>query len=282
MFDAAQTLAALEAKRALFHTADDDTQQVLNALYQSQQDWNHRSSSDITAAVGGIRWPGALPTCEQDVRPPVIPFDHTWDNHQQARQWARSILTGVSTFAADGSQISASHDLSIPVGVVQIGWFENRHADDGLGVYDKGLEVEILAPTELTSTETSFSDAEIEWRRLRGEVAQIERFMHAHAGSSNALAFFDGSFIASFIQNMPVHRQAAYVQQIEHLLHVSETTQVPLIGYIDASRAYDLSSLFAHLGGLDDPGRISDAALLAPSLLQWGSRSRIYVCARDD
>jgi hypothetical protein len=37
------------------------------------------------------------------------------------------MLDPTKTIAVDGSQILPSNELSIPVGVEQIAWFENRH-----------------------------------------------------------------------------------------------------------------------------------------------------------
>jgi len=280
MLDPLQIQQGLAAKRDLFHTEQAERRQELTTLYQTLGHWNYRSAAELMAAVANIDWPGVWPTAEQDRRPPVIPFDHQWENHRQARHWARSVLEGVTTFAADGSQISATRDISIPVGVVQVGWFENRHCQSG--AYDKGLSVEVLAPPELTGTESGFADSEIEWRRFQGEAAQAERFMTAQAGSDQALAFFDSSFILSFIQHMPLPRQQAYVAQVERLLSVSEASGVPLVGYVDASYADDLGSLLARLAGQGERAGLSDAALLGSALQAWGSRSRLYRCARSD
>lgn len=283
MLNTAKILAALEQKRALFHQVDPIIQARLVTLQQALLDWNHRSSAELGAAVADIAWPGALPTLEHDTQPLVIPFEPQWANHHQARQWALTILKNVTTFAADGSQISATRDLSIPVGLIQIGWFENRHQHTHSGSFEKDVQVEVLAPSELAGSESGLADSEVEWRRFQGEAAQVERFMQAYAHHpDHVLAFFDGSLIISFVQHMPPQRQKDYLDQIKHLLNVSEVTQVPLLAFVDASYADDVGSLFAYLGGLGDRAPIRDAELFRPFMKGWGSRTRLYRCARAD
>ena len=64
--------------------------------------------------------------------------------------WVRQTLSGVTTFAVDGSQIFPSKDISIPVALVQIGWFENPHDDTGF--YEKDIDVDVMTPSELKAS----------------------------------------------------------------------------------------------------------------------------------
>jgi hypothetical protein len=94
---------------------------------------------------------GARPTSEQESGPFVGTFDSAWLHHRDARDWAADTLAGVTTFAADGSQIFPSGDMSIPVGLIQVGWFENPH--DQHGSYTKDVQVDVLTPAELPEYE---------------------------------------------------------------------------------------------------------------------------------
>lgn len=278
-----KVVEALQDKRQLFQAAQASLQSAYTELASALTQFEGCSQQDLEVMLKDIAWPGARPTIEQDLQPSVISFGQSWVHHQEARAWAMDILRGVSTFAADGSQISPQKDISIPVGMVQIGWFENDHVDDGQGLYIKDVAVEILAPDELSGNESNFADQEVEWRRFRGEASQAIRFMQAHASDpTHALAFVDGSLIVSFVGQFSPERQVDYITTMEELLHVSEVTRVPLIGYVDTSYANDLVSMVEYLSNLSQRVRISDPALFSPSLTGWGDRTRLYACARDD
>ena len=102
-------VAALEQKRDRFRNAERISKANLEALNEALLSFENRSQADIEAAIAGMAWPGARPTAEQDAHPLILPFAHSWANHEQARQWALDTLRGVTTFAADGSQISSSN-----------------------------------------------------------------------------------------------------------------------------------------------------------------------------
>lgn len=274
-------IRALESKKVQFHLAQEDSLQSLGLLDSIFQEVAKLSKLELGEKLSGMAWPGARPTSEQDDQPFIIPFGHSWDNHQQARAWAKEVLTDVATFCADGSQISLGHDINVPVGVVQIGWFENHHVNSPQGSYCKDTLVEVLSPADLSGDESGFADLEVEWRRFRGELEQAKRFMLSQAGKK-ALAMVDGSLVISFISQLRPERQESYIQAVEQLLAVSKETQVPMVGFIDSSYATDLVSML--LNARSEPGRarISDAGFLSQHMKHWGDRSRIYECARDD
>src|SRR6478609_8162508 len=86
---------------------------------------------------------GAIPSGEITGRSFAIRFDTSWENHEQARRWASSVLEKRVTFAADGSQIYAGKETVVPIAAVQIGWFENPH--DGGSVYEKNSRFKLLS-----------------------------------------------------------------------------------------------------------------------------------------
>jgi hypothetical protein len=284
MLDPKRVLAALEAKRDQFSDAIVLRRQELAALSHALEAFRSMSRAEVEAQLAGITCPGARPTVEHDRYDGlVVPFAYDWANHRQAREWALGVLQDVPTLAVDGSQITPSKDISIPVGVVQVGWFENHHSADG--TYTKDLLVEVLPPDELAEDEgqvSGFPDWKINWRRFELEVTRLAEYMKEHVGSDpRPVCFFDGSLVISFVQHMRPERQQLYVDAIVHLLHVSEETGVPLIGYVDTSYANDLTAMLTHLADATFIGRVSDAAMLRP-MMKWGDRTRVHICARDD
>ncbi len=252
----------------------EDMQRVQDALAVLER----MPLAELEARIARVGRPGARPTPEQDELPLVLRFGTPLDDHRRAREWARDRLAGVTTFAADGSQIFPSKDMSIPVGLVQVGWFENRH--DAEGTYVKDVQVDVLAPQELSqSFEEGHAEREIEWRRFYGEVLRTRVFMEQHAGE-RALAFFDGSLILSFVDGMRESRQRQYIDQVRNLIAYSEKTGVPVVGFVDSTQAADLTSLLGYAAGYDGR-RIGDAVALR-SRMGWGDRARLFVCSRDD
>lgn len=287
MFDANKTLAALEARRVGFTEAEAVSRQDLAVLDKALTDMETLSGAELEARLPASR-AGARPTAEYDAHPNlVVPFAHRWQNHRQARDWAADILRDVTTIAADGSQITPSKDLSVPVGVVQVGWFENTHSSEA--TYIKDIQVEILTPAELVGADpedddaSTFPDWRINMRRFNLEIERLLTFMEAKANTQpKPLAFFDGSFIISFAQHMQSHRQKQYSDSVMQLLETSERTGVPVVGYIDTSYATDVIDMITHVTGLQLSGRVSDGAMLRRRNMQWGGRSPVFICDRND
>ena len=284
MLHQGKIIAALKAKQTRFTESEQTRQENLDVLTQALETLATLSLPQVESRLAGIPWPGARPTAEHErYGDIVISFAESWSNHRQAREWALDVLHGVPTFAADGSQISPARDISIPVAVVQVGWFENRHQDDG--TYVKDIAVEVLAPDELAEDEreeSGFPDWHVNWRRFEMEVERLVTYMQANAGAEPPpLCFFDGSLVVSFVQHMHPERQRLYVDAVVRLLDTSERTRVPLVGYVDTSYANDLTAMLAHMAGLSLGGRVSDAGLLRPRM-QWGDRTQVYICARED
>jgi hypothetical protein len=287
MFDANKTLAALEARRSGFTEAEAVSLEDLAVLDQALNEIESLSGAEIEARLPASR-AGARPTAEYDAHPSlVVPFAHRWQNHRQARAWAADVLRDVTTIATDGSQITPSKDLSVPVGVVQVGWFENTHSAEAK--YVKDIQVEILTPAELVGVDpedddsSTFPDWRINMRRFTLEVERLLASMEAKANTHpRSLAFFDGSFVISFAQHMQSHRQKQYSDAVIQLLETSERTGVPVVGYIDTSYATDMVEMIKQVTGLQLTGRVSDGAMLRRRRMQWGDRSPVFVCDRKD
>ncbi len=186
---------------------------------------------------------GAMPTKELDLyKSLVIPFEQTFHNHQGAREWAKEILEGIPTFAVDGSQLLPSKEFSVPVAVVQIGWFLNPHTPKK--PYEKNLKIEILSPDELFesgSENNLFHEQSISLKRYEMETGRLERLFKEEEGKyPKAYAFFDGSLVISFAETLMQQYRDRYLEAAKNLLNTSLETENPLIGYIDTSMARDL------------------------------------------
>jgi hypothetical protein len=284
MFYRGKAIAALEAKAERFAGYDLELNDALAIYEEALAEISGLSQAAIEARLAGAPWPGARPTVEHDLYPDVvIPFERQWTNHQQARDWAMSVLAGVPTIAVDGSQITPGKELSIPVGAVQIGWFVNPHAEDA--AYIKDIAFEVLAPDELADEgeETfGFPDWRVNAQRFVGECEKLEEMMAAYQDAAvKPVCFFDGSLIVSFVQHMLPERQKRYVEAVTGLLDASERYRVPVVGFIDTSYANDLLAMLNVLTGRDSRQRIGDGAVLRPKM-NWGDRTTAWICARED
>jgi len=284
MLHTEKIMAALVAKRDYFIRAEEKRLENQEILNQALERVAQLSLAKVESNLAGIQWPGARPTLEHEQYDQItIPFAHHWSNHRQARRWALEVLEGVPTFAVDGSQIYPNNEISIPVGVVQVGWFENPHQANGS--YVKNIAVEVLTPNEMSNEsvwQTAFPDWQINWRRFEMEAARLVEYMEANAENEpKPLCFFDEPLIISFAQHMHRDRQQLYMKAVTQLLQRSERTRVPLVGYVNKSDAFDLTTMLTHVLGLSRRHRVSDAELLR-SHMKWGDRTQVYICARDD
>ena len=279
-----KVIEALETKRDTFRNYQTEQREGRD-LYEKALDLLSRlSREEIATRSAEVPLPGARPTAEHDTHDGVIvPFEHRWSNHEEARVWARRTVRGTPAFAVDGSQITPSQDISIPVGAVQIGWFDNPHLPGGK--YVKDVRFEVIAPDELSedrSEATEFPDWRVNLRRFELECEVLADYIRRSANRApKPLCFYDGSLVISFAAQMRPERQGRYVDSIIRLLDASTETGVPLVGYVDFSRARDLLRLLGILMKSGGGPRLSDAVLLNPHM-SWGDRCQAYLCARDD
>ncbi len=283
-----KVVAALEAKKDRFAGYQVELRDTLERYREALERLPALSRAEIETRFDEEErlWPGALPTDEQDrLHDTLVSMGQGWTSHEEARTWAREILLNTPTFAVDGSQISPSRDFSVPIGAVQVGWFENPHIPGGQ--YVKDLAFEVLAPGELAEEAddnggSEFPDWHVNLRRFQMECRAVVEYIQAHASLEPApLCFFDGSLVVSFAQHMRPNLRRAYVDAVTAMLRASQTSRVPLVGYIDTSFARDLVTMLTPLFRLPSAPRLSDGVLLRPRM-QWGDRCQVYLCARDD
>ncbi len=287
-----RVIAALEAKADRFAGYELSAADALKAYRTALDELRRMSRSEIEERLAGIPSPGARPTGEHDRHGVLVPFDEAWESHEEARAWAKDVLLGLPTAAVDGSQITPSKEISVPLGAVQIGWFVNPHDPDE--PYVKDITFEVLAPDELAGDESGqgerrgvgdppgFPDRHVNRRRFVGECRRLTALMEeAGDGETKPVCFFDGSLVISFVQHMDPALQREYVGAVTRLLATSEACGVPLVGYVDGSYATDLAAMLGHVAEIEGQHAISDGGLLREEM-GWGDRSAAYVCARDD
>ncbi|MEN9225377.1 MAG: DNA double-strand break repair nuclease NurA, partial [Thermostichus sp. DRC_bins_24] len=135
------------------------------------------SMLQIAEKIAPFAFPGALPTAEWDTyRNWKLPFHHEWTNYEESCEWVKPIIRNIPTFAVDGSQIYPSKDLSIPVALIQIGWYENHHCAEGF--YQKDIQVDVLTPQDLGSSSSGEPKERIvNLRRFQMETARLAEYI---------------------------------------------------------------------------------------------------------
>jgi len=286
-------LQQLQSKRDQFVAFEDSFQDEAGRYLDALDRMSMLPGSELTRRLATVKTPGALPTAEFDSTAGLrVEFPHKWKNHQEAREWAFDALLDHPTFAVDGSQIRPDDDFSIPVAAVQVAWFENRHTVDGR--YVKDARFEVLTPEDLTvefGDDRVISEQQVNLRRFELEIESLcasmrklsepgEKLSSAGGDAAKlAVAFFDSSLVISFADRLQGEAQERHVRAMLELLRSSEKTGVPVVGYVDGSRARDLVNMVASLFKLNDAEKIHDAWLVA-SRLTWGARTPMFVCAR--
>lgn len=210
----------------------------------------------------------------------VITNPHDWKNREDSLVWVKEQLSGVTTFAVDGSQIFPSKDVSLPVALIQIGWFENPHTVEG--EYTKDIALDVLTPEDLqVNHQGEPVDRRVNIRRFEMEVDRLIGYMQTCPHPERTLVFFDGSLVVTFADAFDPESQAAYVNAMVKLLTTSQQYRVPLVGFIDTSYARDITTLLQHYDAeIKAVEAIHDAQVLK-RLMNWGDRTPLLQCDRE-
>jgi hypothetical protein len=276
-----QILSLLDQKREDFTAFDKTALQELQLYLAALAKMSQQRDRTILDSLHGLKDCGARPLEPLgDIRDWIISSDLVWQNREESLAWVRDQITGISTFAVDGSQIYPSKDFSIPVALVQIGWYENSHLPSG--EYEKDIDLDVLTPNDLRVGRGDLADRRVNLRRFEMETDRIIQYLEERSGSEASLAFFDGSLMASFAEAFDEETQNFYVKCIRRLLQASEDYRVPVVGYVDTSTARDLTEMLQRLCNLPEGKAIHDAQLLNRSKqkMQWGDRTPLFVCQR--
>lgn len=278
----AQILSLLKQKRADFELFDKTALEALQRYRVALTEASQESGEELLERLSlhSVYDRGAEPLEPLGACPNwLLPCHLNWQNREQSLAWVRDRLTGIATFAVDGSQIYPSKDFSIPVALVQVGWYENFHLPSGH--YEKDIEVDIMTPAELKVNNSSDPvDRRVNMRRFEMETNRLIRYMEDREGCEQCLAFFDGSLIVTFTEAFDEETRNFYVDCMVRLLQASQTFRVPLVGYIDTSYARDLTVMLQRLFELPEVPSIHDAPLIARGM-QWGDRTPLFRCRRS-
>ena len=279
-----KVIDALQDKRTNFEEYQAGQRSEFDLRRQLLDRFLRMTAAEVTARIAerGQAWPGALPTPELDQAVDLcVPFASRWRNHQEARAWALTILAGKPVAAVDGSQIPPSKEISVPVGAVQIGWYINYHVAGGR--YEKDVAFTVLAPDELGEEEGGeFPDWRVNQQRFVGECTQLAALMTRFAAAgARPLCFFDGSFIISFAGQIRPARAEPYLKTVRALLAHAQALAMPLVGFVDSSGSRDVVMLVNTVAGPPHMS-LTDGALFAPLLPNWGDRTPFFICARND
>lgn len=277
-----QIVSALDQKRDLFSAFDWSLSQKRDLYLQAMQKLTSWSSLEILEKVSNHPFPGALATSEWDQDPNwALPFPVDWSNHEESHHWVTQTIQNIPTFAVDGSQLILDKDISLPIALIQIGWYENYHSIEG--IYEKNVQVDILTPQELDAQHSGdLRSSRIHFRRFEMEINRLVDYIQSSQKKNqlNCLAFFDGALVATFAEPYDPELQHAYVQSLLALLRTSELARIPIVAYIDTTYTRDLTNLLRHVFDLPEALQIHDAQLLDP-YLDWGERTPFFLCARS-
>lgn len=272
----------LKEKRSHFEAFDVAALQSFHRYRAALTDASQEHEKDILARLTEFETldRGAEPVEPFGADPNwVKPSQLTWQNREESLEWVRDRLTDVSTFAVDGSQIYPGKDLSIPVALIQIGWFENLHSASAR--YEKDVDVDIMTPLDLKATSSGDPvDRRVNMRRFQMETERLIQYMDDHSNTGNCLAFFDGSLVVTFAEAFDEITRNFYVECVVELLKASQQYRVPLVGYIDTTYARDLVVMLQRLDSLPEAPSLHDAPLLS-QLMQWGDRTPLFRCRRS-
>lgn len=284
-----QVQRVLGQKRADFASFDESTAGYLNQYAQAWEAWVGLSEKKRDSWVrkqecdlGAKPLEAIAPTHKGILRSGL-----TWENREQSLAWARTHLQDVTTFAVDGSQVFPQKDFSIPIALVQIGWFENHHCEGG--TYEKDILLDVMTPKDLVSDRSQPMDRWINMRRFSMEVQRLIQYIKQARPRAKAhnrdpekcLVFFDGSLVLSFAHMLDENIRTPYIEQVLTLLRASEEHRVPLVGYVDTAQSNDITTLLRTLDKLETTRAIHDAKLLN-RLMHWGDRTPLMTCDRGD
>jgi NurA domain len=280
VFDTRRVSQALAEALPAFQKADRTSSEVQQIYCEALDQLIHLRSSDLDNRLASEPWPGARSTEEFDRSGLFLSFPERWGSAQQARAWALERLRNVPTVGVDGSQIAASRDFGVPVSLVQVAWFENRHTAERPYVKDVRNEIITPDPDVREFEEYVLAESMLNRRRFCLEMEIATAYLQSLAATPPAVVFIDGTLVLSFLCRFLPEARGAYLQAMFDLLEASQRSRVPVVGYVDLSYARDLVTMLRHAFDLPR-GDICDAQIIAPRL-DYFDRTAAFCCARGD
>lgn len=272
----------LERNRPMLLAAAERSRTATRQYREALQGLVDMTPSQVIAGVGGVEWPGALPTAEWE-RGFVLPFAPRWEEHGAAAAWARETLRGVTTVAVDGSQIAPSKEFGVPLSLVQVAWFENPH--DPARMYVKDVRTELVMPGSTAFAleemeEYAFAESRLNQRRFVLEMEAATARIARLQPQPPPLVLLDGALVLSFTGRLAPPARTVYLDALFQVLDASEPYRVPVVGYIDTSFASDLATLVRTVADLRTAPP-PDGLVLQPWLGVF-ERTAACRCARAD
>jgi hypothetical protein len=230
--------------------------------------------------------PGAAPTSEWDqCGRPVVQFEQSasWEHHEAVNRFAKDVLEGVTTIAADGSELGPTEEFTVPLGLVQVAWTANHHHQ--AGDYEGDVSTRVLGPQEVTENSGEgmrYVDGRVPGHeRYREEgravVECIQRFADR---DSTPVVVYDGPLVPLFANTYaPDVRDEYYRETMAQVLAASEHHEVPVVGYTAGTKRTNLAKMLqqTYSERLGDEPLIADARVLSTFSEGWGDRSLTFI-----
>ena len=206
-----------------------------------------------------------------------LKFNKIWKKREDAVSWAGDVLDDVTIGCVDGSQIYPDKTIGIQIAVVQTASVINSHngCDHSIDVHSR-----VVTPDEFELNHIySFGKEFIDAKRFAMECGAIESILKSH---DKVYAFLDGSLILSHTQMLNKNIRDIYNNALFRLLATSKDTGNPVIGYVEKSMQGDITDMMGHLYDISAKSRVRDALLLRTKRMEWGDRTKLFICNRDD
>lgn len=279
----------LRQKSKDFRQFASDQARDLNFYFEKFALFSQKSYAEVTEKLRPKLNCGAIPADELEKAENFsFLFGQKWTNHEEARRWASEILQKRTTFAADGSQLFLARELSLPVGAIQIGWFENPH--DETKNYQKNAEFRVLAPADFMLPEEPYiQETIVGLRRFEAEIKKVSDFLISkkgwhERGERMPLAFYDNTLLLSI--SLPQKNfEENFIKKLLDLVLLSRECRVPLVGYVDRSYSRDLMTMLDSFEGKHPKGvkTLDDASILHRAILKnWGDRTPFCYARRHN
>ncbi|MBS1263674.1 MAG: hypothetical protein MAG715_00859 [Methanonatronarchaeales archaeon] len=257
-----QFLNELQSKEAFLRGIRSDTRDVANRYLGALGDLDPSTSED-TEGLG--EWPGA--TVEEDGSMfREVSFEFRSDFLGEA-------LDGCIVTAIDGSQVKPDESFDIPVGVANCALVRN---DYGAGEQDVERRQDLLVPDGGPRGDP-YSGEEVKTRRDLLELKLAKRAVE----EGPHLVLFDNSLVPNHVNYKTSEVRERYVEGFVDLLRASEAESVPVVGFLDSSRAGDLLNMLKEYTGEKRAPYMTDARLLV-DVMEEGQRTKAFRVKRKD
>ena len=284
-----QVAQELEGKKSDFTGKAVNQKAIEESREAAQNLTSEFSAEDIKEALEEYDLPSALPTKEYSKKGDlIVPFEESseWGSHEAVNNWAKEHIRGVTTVAADGSQIDPITEFEQPVGLVQAVWISNNHTEDG--DYERGVETEVLSPEDILFKDPNtghiqVDNEEVPLSRFETEMRALEEQIKKLSDRSEPpVVLYDGPLILSFAQMFDDPVRERYGEALTRVLAASKHHEVPVVGYTAGSKASDFAKMIEKLDLTDSSSSVRDYQIFEEMTKNWGDRTILFNSRRDN